>query len=64
MRFQKMLSLEQQSILDYQDLLKECQTKHKGELQVQAHLKKLIVGEKKHAKLVKELLNIVSHQQD
>ena len=62
MRFQKMLKLEEQSIVDYTSVLKEC--KGKGNTVFETNLKKLILDEKKHAKLVKELLNIVDRQED
>ena len=64
MRFQKMLELERQGAADYQNLLKECQDKHKNQLEIQAHLKKLITDEKKHVKLVQELIDIVNRQKD
>lgn len=64
MRFQKMLKLEEQSALDYQSLLEECKRKHKEETEVQASLKKLITDEKKHARLVRTLLNIAGQQAD
>ena len=62
MRFQKMLKLEEQSIADYRALLKEC--KEKKNIDLETNLKKLILDETKHAKLVRELLNIVSRQED
>ncbi|MBI4394580.1 MAG: hypothetical protein HY583_00125 [Candidatus Omnitrophica bacterium] len=64
MRFQKMLDLEREAVSGYSDLLKEYQDKYKGESQVQNHLKKLIIDEKKHAKLVEELLRTVQSQED
>jgi len=64
MRFQKMLELEQRSIIDYGSILKECQNKRKGNSALETNLKKLISDEKKHAKLVEELLKITSRQDD
>jgi len=62
MRFQKMLKLEEQSITDYGSILKECKGKKNSVLETD--LKKLILDEKKHAKLVRELLSIVNRQED
>lgn len=62
LRFQKMLVLEEQGILDYKNLLKEC-TKSKDE-EIAESLKQLIADETKHAKLVRELIKIVSDQED
>ena len=64
MRFQKMLELEEQSVTDYQALLEECQKKYQDQTDLQRDLKKLIVDEKKHARLVRELLSIVGMQAD
>ena len=64
MRFQKMLKLEEQSILDYESLLQECVNKGKDEKVIGTNLEKLIADEKKHAKLVQELLAIVGRQSD
>ena len=64
MRFQKMLVLERQGVRGYRNLLKECRDKLQEESLIQTHLKKLIADETKHVKLVEELLNITSCQQD
>ena len=64
MRFEKMLRLEEEGIEAYAWLLDECQEKHKNEKEVHEHLKTLITDEKKHARLVKELLKIVKRQED
>ena len=64
MRFEKMLRLEEESVVAYQSFLDECQEKHKNEKEVREHLKTLITDEKKHARLVKELLKIVKRQED
>ncbi len=60
LRFQKMLALEEQSIVDYKDLIKEC-NKFNDEETVEK-LKQLIVDETRHAKLVRELIKIVKRQ--
>ncbi len=62
-RFEKMLGLERQSITDYQSLLEECKKNYKDHA-IQAHLEKLIVDEKKHERLVQELLEILRQQAD
>ena len=61
MRFQKMLDLEEQSVVAYESVLKECK---KPNSELETDLKKLILDEKKHAKLVSELLKIVNRQED
>ena len=60
LRFQKMLALEEQSISDYKDLLKEC-NQLKDEETIKK-LKQLIADETRHAKLVRELIKIVKRQ--
>ena len=60
LRFQKMLTLEEQSISDYKDLLKEC-NQLKDEETIKK-LKQLIADETRHAKLVRELIKIVKRQ--
>ena len=61
MRFAKMLKLEEQAVLDYQELLDESRAKHE-EHPIVSHLERLIVDEKKHARLVRELLSILEKQ--
>lgn len=61
MRFEKMLKLEEQAVLDYQELLDECRSKHR-EHPIEPHLERLIVDERKHARLVRELLSILAKQ--
>lgn len=61
-RFQKMLALEEQSITDYQSLLKDCKKTNKNPSIIE-HLENLISDEKKHALLCKELLRIVERQE-
>ena len=63
LRFEKMLKLEEESVVDYQALLEECKTKYKDHAVV-PHFEKLITDEKKHALLVKELLAILNRQSD
>jgi rubrerythrin len=60
-RFNKMLELETRSVEEYQALLKEC----RGQVQDHAilpHLERMIRDEKKHAGLVRELLEILARQ--
>ena len=64
MRFQKMRELEERSIVEYQALLEECKSKYKNERTLQKDLEQLITDEKKHAKLVQELLKITGAQSD
>ena len=61
LRFEKMLSLEEQSIRDYGALLEECEAAY-GEHSIKPHLMRLIHDEKKHVHLVKELLRILDRQ--
>ena len=62
-RFNKMLGLEQQSVTDYQELLKECRKKYKGH-SIEPNLERLISDEKKHVLLVQELIEILNKQAD
>jgi len=64
LRFQKMLRLEEESALAYQEFLDECKEKHKNKKEIQQQLKTLITDEKRHARLVQELLKIVERQED
>lgn len=64
MRFEKMLRLEEEGLVTYESYLDECKEKHKDEKGVQRHLKTLITDEKKHARLVRELIKIVKRQED
>ena len=63
LRFQKMLALEEQSIEDYEKLLKEC-AKLKTEESVKEKLTQLKADETSHAKYVRELLKIVDRQDE
>ncbi len=62
-RFDKMLKLEEKSIVDYQALLEECQKRFRNH-SIIAHLERLIAEEKKHALLVQELIDILNRQPD
>ena len=64
LRFEKMLRLEEEGIVTYESFLDECRKNHKSEKEVQEQLKTLITDEKKHARLVRELLKIVKRQED
>ena len=57
-RFKKMLSLEQQSALDYAAMLEDCRKNYK-EHGIQVHLEHLRQDEERHVLLVKELMSIV-----
>ena len=63
-RFQKMLRLEEQSAIAYESVLEECKDQWKENPELETSLKKIISDEKKHAKLVQELLEIVNQQED
>ncbi|HTL71599.1 MAG TPA: hypothetical protein VL404_09950 [Candidatus Eisenbacteria bacterium] len=60
-RFQKMLELERGAVRDYEELLAESRAKFK-KAALEAHLEHLIADEKKHARLVEELLEILKRQ--
>lgn len=62
LRFGKILSLEETCVREYGVLLKECKQKYKTDRELQNQFQKLIADEKKHAKLVRELLTIVHRQ--
>ena len=62
-RFLKMLELEKKSIQSYEALLEECRKKHKGH-SIEPHLERLIADEKKHERLVRQLLEILRAQLD
>lgn len=61
LRFQKMLALEEQSIQDYEQILKEC-TQENIQGTVKGRLKQVISDETAHVKLVQELIQIVNSQ--
>jgi rubrerythrin len=63
MRFEKMLRLEEEALEAYEAVLDECHKNYGDEKEVQAHLKSLITDEKKHARLVQELIKIVKRQE-
>jgi len=60
-RFKKMLRLEEQAVSDYESLLEECTAKH-HEHPIEPLLERLIQDEKRHARLVRELLDILEGQ--
>ena len=60
-RFNKMLDLEEKSVVNYQALLDECKS-HFRHHSIVAHLERLIIDEKKHAVLVRELIKILDRQ--
>ena len=60
-RFNKMLELEEKSVVGYQALLEECKKKYKGH-SIEPHFEKLIADEKKHVLLVQELIEILNRQ--
>ncbi|MBI1977468.1 MAG: hypothetical protein HYS55_01795 [Candidatus Omnitrophica bacterium] len=62
LRFGKMLALEETCVREYGALLRECKQKYKTDRELQNQFQKLIADEKKHAKLVRELLTIVQRQ--
>lgn len=62
LRFQKMLTLEEQSVVEYKNLFREC-NKSKNEEAAQK-LKLLIADETRHVKLVQELIKIVKRQSE
>ena len=63
LRFQKMLKLEEQSIEDYQEILKSCE-KSKEPEEIRDKLEQLIADETRHAKYVRELIKIVNRQEE
>ena len=63
MRFEKMLKLENNSVVAYQALLEETKKSFKNH-SIFAHLERLISDEKKHALLVRELMQILERQPD
>ncbi len=60
-RFAKMLKLEEQSIIDYEALLDESKKRFTDQT-IASHFEKLISDEKRHALLVKELIQILERQ--
>lgn len=60
-RFNKMLELEEKSVEEYQALLQECKSQAQDHA-IFPHLERMIVDEKKHVALVKELLEMLEKQ--
>ena len=61
LRFSKMLTIERQSVQDYEELLSE----FKGpaaDHPIAGYLARLVADEKKHVRLVEELLSILARQ--
>ena len=58
-----MLALENQAIADYQGLLGECKSRFHNHSIIE-NLERLISDEKKHALLVRELIQILERQPD
>lgn len=63
LRFAKMLDLEKKSAADYEALLDECKKRFKNHAIIE-HLERLIHDEKKHTRLVEELIEILGRQCD
>lgn len=61
LRFEKMLKLEKDSIVEYRSLLEESKKRFKNH-SINEHLEKLVADEKKHALLVEELIQILERQ--
>ena len=64
LRFQKMLQLEESSVQEYEVLLEEAQKIYEDHTELHNTFRQLISDEKMHAKLVRELLDIVEQQPD
>ena len=63
MGFQKMLALEESSISEYQSLLDEFRSQIQ-EHPFHIHLERLISDEKKHIRLIQELVAILERQKE
>ena len=61
LRFKRMLKLEEKSAVDYQVLIDEC-TKRFKDHSIVTHLTQLVADEKRHALLVRELIEILDSQ--
>lgn len=61
LRFTKMLGLEKQSAGEYEALLGECKKYYKDHAVIPI-FEKLIADEKRHARLVEDLLRILERQ--
>ena len=62
LRFQKMLDLEEESVKEYQRILKACGTAKVSD-DVKGKLKQLVEDETRHAKYVRELIKILDRQE-
>jgi len=65
-RFEKMLTLEKEGLKTYQDLIKDCSKKEnlRQHPAIQLNLEQVAEDEKRHIKLVEELLAILNRQPD
>lgn len=63
LRFEKMLTLEEESIQEYEQILQEC-TQDNVQGTVKGRLKQVISDEAAHVKLVQELIQIVNSQEE
>ena len=63
-RFEKMLALEKEGLRTYQELIKDCGKKEnlKQHPAIQLNLEQVAEDEKRHIKLVEELLAILERQ--
>lgn len=61
LRFNKMLELEEKSVENYQALREECRARFQTH-SIAEHLDQLIADEKRHALLVRELIQILEKQ--
>ena len=60
LRFQKMLDLEEGAIREYQELLRQL----KDDIKLKEKFETLIQDETQHAKLIRQLIEIVHEQAD
>jgi bacterioferritin (cytochrome b1) len=61
LRFRKMLKLELTSAEAYRELLAQCR-KHAEDHAIEPHLQRLIADEERHARLVRQLVQILRRQ--
>lgn len=61
LRFSKMLTIESQSVQDYEELLSEFRGSA-ADHPIAGYLQRLVADEKKHVRLVEELLAILARQ--
>lgn len=63
LRFEKMLTLEEEAAACYESLIQDCR-RHNADHAILPLLERLVTDEKRHAKLVRELLSILDRQED